>query len=93
MKYLSESTSFRLRPLAALKPYEWIRASTREAPQQGNKELAAEVEADAQIANNEGFTETPSFLIGRSGGPTEKLGGGALEPSTFNSAIEKLLKT
>jgi len=60
--------------------------------ERGNKTLAGEVEEDAQAANNEGFTGTPSFLIGRSGGAMEKLGSGALEPPTFDSAIEKLLK-
>ena len=33
----------------------------------------AEVEADAQAANNAGFTGTPSFLIGKTGGTLQKL--------------------
>lgn len=55
---------------------------------------AAQVEADAQAANNEGFTGTPSFLIGKSGGGTEKLEYTSLtEPGSFEAAIEKLLKS
>jgi protein-disulfide isomerase len=55
--------------------------------------LANEVEADKQTANNEGFTGTPSFLIGKTGGRLSKLGEVPLtEPSGFDEAIEKLLK-
>jgi protein-disulfide isomerase len=57
-----------------------------------NPALAAQITTDAQTANNEGFTGTPSFLIGRTGGPMKKLESPNLEqPSDFNSAIEKLL--
>jgi protein-disulfide isomerase len=59
----------------------------------GDQKYVAEVEEDAQTANSEGFTGTPSFLIGRSGGALSKLGTGLLPESTFNSAIEKLLKS
>jgi len=60
----------------------------------GNKKYASEVEEDAQTANNEGFTGTPSFLIGRSGGSTQKLEYTSLtEPTSFDQAIEKLLKS
>ena len=57
-------------------------------------ELASQVETDAQSANNNGFTGTPSFLIGRSGGTMTKLGEevSLTKPSGFNEAIEKLLK-
>jgi protein-disulfide isomerase len=55
--------------------------------------LANEVEADKQAANNEGFTGTPSFLIGKTGGQMSKLGEVPLtEPAGFDEAIEKLLK-
>ena len=57
-----------------------------------DKKYASEVEEDAQSANNQGFTGTPSFLIGRSGGSPSKLGTGNMPESTFNEAIEKLLK-
>ena len=55
--------------------------------------LAASITTDAQTANANGFTGTPSFLIGKTGGKLEKF-----EPSTYtetgpyNAAIEKLLK-
>jgi protein-disulfide isomerase len=54
--------------------------------------LLEEVTHDAQLANQEGFTGTPSFLIGKSGGPFSKLENPNLEqPSDFESAIDKLL--
>jgi protein-disulfide isomerase len=54
--------------------------------------LAEEVTRDAQIVNQEGFTGTPSFLIGKSAGPFTKLENPSLEePSDFESAINKLL--
>ncbi len=53
---------------------------------------AEQVTHDAQIANAEGFTGTPSFLIGKSGGHMEKLENPNLqEPSSFEAAINKLL--
>jgi protein-disulfide isomerase len=56
--------------------------------------LATQVTAtDAQAANNNGFTGTPSFLIGRTGGPMSKLEYTNPEDPTFvNEAVEKLLK-
>jgi protein-disulfide isomerase len=49
---------------------------------------------DAQAANNAGFTGTPSFQIGKTGGPLDKLEYSSLtDPSGFESAIEKLLKS
>ena len=56
--------------------------------------LATQVTAtDAQAANNNGFTDTPSFLIGRTGGPMSKLEYTNPEDPTFvNEAVEKLLK-
>jgi protein-disulfide isomerase len=54
--------------------------------------LLEQVTHDAQIANQEGFTGTPSFLIGKTGGPFSKLENPNLEqPSDFESAINKLL--
>jgi protein-disulfide isomerase len=48
---------------------------------------------DAQAANNNGFTGTPSFLIGRTGGAMSKLEYTNPEDPTFvNEAVEKLLK-
>jgi protein-disulfide isomerase len=54
--------------------------------------LTSQVEADKQAANNEGFTGTPSFLIGKTGGTAKKLEYSSLtEPTSFDEAIEKLL--
>jgi protein-disulfide isomerase len=56
-------------------------------------DLANEVTTDAQTANNEGFTGTPSFLIGRSGGAMTKLEPSSYsEAGSFDEAIEKLVK-
>jgi protein-disulfide isomerase len=62
-----------------------------------NPELANQVEADKQTANNEGFTGTPSFLLGKSGGKLEKvteLSDADLQEASalFNPKIEALLK-
>ncbi len=55
--------------------------------------LASEVTNDAQAANNAGFTGTPSFLIGRTGGAKTKLEYASLtDPASFNEAIEAQLK-
>jgi protein-disulfide isomerase len=55
--------------------------------------LSTQVTTDAQAANTAGFTGTPSFLIGRSGGPTKKLEYASLtDPTSFNEAIEQQLK-
>jgi protein-disulfide isomerase len=53
---------------------------------------AEQVTHDAQVANAEGFTGTPSFLVGKSGQHMEKLENPNLEePSSFETAINKLL--
>ncbi len=55
--------------------------------------LANEVESDKQAANNNGFTGTPSFLIGKTGESAKKLEYSSLtEPASFDEAIEALLK-
>jgi protein-disulfide isomerase len=52
-----------------------------------------EVTADAQAANNAGFTGTPSFQLGKTGGTLEKFEPGSFtEASPYEAAIEKLLK-
>jgi protein-disulfide isomerase len=56
--------------------------------------LAASITSDAQAAESNGFTGTPSFLLGKTGGTLRKF-----EPNTYtetgpyNAAIEKLLKS
>ena len=53
----------------------------------------SQVLADAQAANQNGFTGTPSFMIGKTGGTLEKLENPSLtDASSFEPAIEKLLK-
>lgn len=53
---------------------------------------AEQVKHDAQIANAEGFTGTPSFLIGKSGEHMEKLEVSSPEEiSAFEAAINKQL--
>jgi protein-disulfide isomerase len=55
-------------------------------------EFANTITSDAQAANNAGFTGTPSFQIGKTGGPVSKLEYQSLtDPSGFESAINKLL--
>jgi len=54
---------------------------------------ANQVISDAQAANQSGFTGTPSFLIGKTGGSTQKLENPSLtDASSFEPIIEKLLK-
>jgi protein-disulfide isomerase len=56
-------------------------------------ELASSIVSDAQAANNAGFTGTPSFLIGKTGGKMQKLEYSSLtDPGSFDSAIESTLK-
>jgi len=55
--------------------------------------LASQIAADAQAASSVGFSGTPSFLIGRSGGAMKAFEYASLtDPALFNEAIEKLLK-
>lgn len=55
-------------------------------------EFTNTITSDAQAANNAGFTGTPSFLIGKTGGTLAKLEYQSLtDPSSFESAIDKLL--
>ncbi|HTU80230.1 MAG TPA: thioredoxin domain-containing protein [Solirubrobacteraceae bacterium] len=66
---------------------------TKWSSDRGDPELADEVETDTQIANTEGFTGTPSFLIGHTGSATSKLTypGSPGEPGFVDEAVEKLL--
>ncbi len=41
---------------------------TKWTSDRGDPDLANEIESDKQAANNDGFTGTPSFLIGKTGG-------------------------
>ena len=60
----------------------------------GESALASQVLEDTQSANAQGFTGTPSFLIGHTGGAQKKLEYQSLtEPTQFDEAIEKQLKS
>jgi len=59
----------------------------------GNGEFTNTITTDAQTANNAGFTGTPAFLLGKTGGQMTKLEYSSLkDPSSFESAINSLLK-
>ncbi len=61
--------------------------------ERNNQAWQAQLSTDAQEANNNGFTGTPSFLIGKTGGAMKKYEYSSLtDPSGFNEAIEKALK-
>jgi protein-disulfide isomerase len=56
-------------------------------------ELASQVVSDQQVATNEGFNGTPSFLLGTTGGALKKFEPSSLsEAGPFDQAIEALLK-
>jgi protein-disulfide isomerase len=56
--------------------------------------LLKQIESDGEAAASAGFNGTPSFLIGKSGGATTKFEYTSLaDPTGFNEAIEKLLKS
>jgi protein-disulfide isomerase len=55
-------------------------------------EFTNTITSDAQAANAAGFTGTPSFQIGKTGGPVQKLEYSSLtDPAGFESAIDKLI--
>ena len=67
---------------------------TKWTADRADTKLDAEVESDAQSANSAGFTGTPSFLVSKTGGKTEKIEASSFtDPGPYNSAIEKLLKS
>jgi protein-disulfide isomerase len=67
---------------------------TKWASDRNDPELSKQVVSDTQAASNEGFTGTPSFLIGKTGGSSKKFEYTSLtDPTSFNEAIERLLKS
>ena len=61
--------------------------------EKGNPAFAKQIEEDATVASNAGFTGTPSFLVGKSGGTLEKFEPSSLSGSgPFDQKIEQLLK-
>jgi protein-disulfide isomerase len=66
---------------------------TKWASDRSDPALASQVASDGQAANSLGFTGTPSFTIGKTGGSLQKLEVASYtEPSSFESAVEKLIK-
>jgi protein-disulfide isomerase len=60
----------------------------------GEPVYSNEVTSDAQAANQAGFTGTPSFEIGKSGGTLQKLEAGTFtEAAPYEAAIEKQLQS
>ena len=58
-----------------------------------DSQLASSITIDQQTANNAGFTGTPSFLIGKTGGAMQKFQAGSVTDATpYESAVAKLLK-
>ena len=56
--------------------------------------LASEVTSDTEAANSAGFSSTPSFQLGRTGGTLHTFEPGTYtEIAPYNAAIEKLLKS
>lgn len=54
---------------------------------------ATQITTDAQAANSAGFTGTPSFQVGRTGGALKKLEYESLtDPAPFEKAVESLAK-
>ncbi len=66
------------------------------ASERTEPEFVSQIESDARAAGAAGFTGTPSFLIGHTGGAAKPLSeaeyGSLEEPSGFNAAIERQLK-
>ena len=66
---------------------------TKWTTDRSNPQFAARSPPTRQAANNNGFTGTPSFLIGKTGGALKKLEYSSLtDPTGFNEAIEKAAK-
>jgi protein-disulfide isomerase len=67
---------------------------TQWAADRSDATLSSQITSDAQAANNAGFNGTPSFLLGKTGGKMDKFEAGSLtDPTSFNEAIEKALKS
>jgi protein-disulfide isomerase len=65
--------------------------------ERGDPRLARQVELDARAAAKDGFNGTPSFVIGRTGGPTLRLREFTIEQlkrasALFEPTIERLLR-
>ncbi|HEV2981522.1 MAG TPA: thioredoxin domain-containing protein [Solirubrobacteraceae bacterium] len=66
---------------------------TKWASDRSDPALSSEVTSDGQAANGLGFTGTPSFTIGKTGGSLQKFEPASFtDPTSFESAVEKLSK-
>ena len=84
--YVTESYLQGLAKQAGLNLAQWT-------TDRNNPAFSNQVTSDAQAANGAGFNGTPSFQIGKTGGPVTKLEYASLkDPTSFNEAIEKQLK-
>jgi protein-disulfide isomerase len=62
------------------------------ADDRSNAAYPKQVEEDSSVANSNGLTATPSFLLGRSSGVLKKLEDASItEPGEFSAAIEGVL--
>jgi protein-disulfide isomerase len=67
---------------------------TRWMSDRNDPELANQVEADKQLANNEALNGTPAFLIGHTGGTLKRLEYiSPSDPTFVDHAVEQLLKS
>lgn len=84
--YVSEEFLRTLARQAGLNTTTWLAARS-------NPELATQITTDAQAANNAGFTGTPSFQVGRTGGALKKLEYESLtDAAPFEKAVASLAK-
>ena len=98
----SSSTTSRARRTAATSPKTTCRTWPSRSPglnlakwqtERSNQKYEAEIAADAQSANNNGLSGTPSFLIGKTGGALKKYEYSSLtDPKRFEEAIEQAAK-
>jgi protein-disulfide isomerase len=64
--------------------------ATRALRDQGSAAVKAAVAKDGADFNKAGFTGTPSFQIGRTGGPLQTLNADPTDPNAFTSAVAQL---
>jgi protein-disulfide isomerase len=66
---------------------------TKWASDRSNPELASSVTSDGQAANGFGFTGTPSFAIGKTGGAAKKFEPASYtDPGSFEQMVESVAK-
>jgi protein-disulfide isomerase len=84
--YVTEEFLRKLAQESGLNTTAWLGARS-------NAEYATAITTDAQAANNAGFTGTPAFQVGRTGGALKKLEYESLtDAAPFAKAVETLAK-